>query len=443
MSRHSDNTRSRSRASSIALSVASVSDIYEDEQQGTPLPKTKSNGKQPEPPIALGLSIHPYFETNDPTHPIPSTVASFEDFINLTKDPATLRKWYEFVAKIVSDDRNLFDKYFDLNKKHKELIESYNDLDKKYRQKSWAYKGIKKIYEETHVELKNAQEELAQTKLELELVNKSIQHQQRTKPTDGAISVIFEPSAPTNNAKLVNFQRNETRREKDSSPITNVQPMTNLAYREETALNWEVRGIDPSKKLTGKNSDEYGAWAYTVKEKLDTDEPIYPTDRKKIAYVLSQMRAPILYAMHPWIRDQKNLTLELLFKEIEEYLGLHLQAIEARKELRTIKMKQNESVTEYYHRIFKLWQHAETSEQDRIHQFIVTLKPAIATLLLGLKSTNMSDVMDKARRIEIKKEITDIHFKDGRNNRNRNWNNNISASNETNNNNSSNRNNNL
>jgi len=74
---------------------------------------------------------------------------------------------------------------------------------------------------------------------------------------------------------------------------------TDRTHREQTvetsltttsiAASWRPRGIDPSKKLKGQSPDEYGPWRYSIDEKLETDAPLYQTERSKVRYALSQM----------------------------------------------------------------------------------------------------------------------------------------------------------
>ena len=91
------------------------------------------------------------------------------------------------------------------------------------------------------------------------------------------------------------------------------------------------------------------------------------------------MKDPIFDAMHSWVFDiGENLTIELFFKEIENYMGIHHQKKDAKKELLVVKMGKTESVSEYYHRPFKLWQRAETPLEDRIDIFIGLVSPGIS-----------------------------------------------------------------
>lgn len=236
MSRPSDNTRARSRGSSYVPSETNASDIYDDEQQGTFLPIVKSKGKQAKQQTSLDLAIHPFYEMGNPSHPMPSMVPNFDDYARLMREPHALRRWYEFIAKIISYDRILFNQHTklnkehtDLNQKYKDLTESYNDMDKKYKRNTAARRRMKKAYEESQSELQTTQEELAQTKLELELVNKALQQR------------------PTGNADSVTLTKQQNQREENASLITNVQ-----TKKEEIVFNWKVRGTDPPKKLTEK-----------------------------------------------------------------------------------------------------------------------------------------------------------------------------------------------
>jgi hypothetical protein len=46
-----------------------------------------------------------------------------------------------------------------------------------------------------------------------------------------------------------------------------------------------------------------------------------------------------------------SVSLAEMMDELEHYLGVHLQAREAKKELQTIKQQPNDSITEYHQRL--------------------------------------------------------------------------------------------
>ena len=62
-------------------------------------------------------------------------------------------------------------------------------------------------------------------------------------------------------------------------------------------------------------------------------------------------------------------------------MGIHHQKKNVKKEFFTIKMNKTKNVSEYYHRVFKLWQRAETSFEDRIDMFIGSVSLDISNVL--------------------------------------------------------------
>ena len=176
--------------------------------------------------------------------------------------------------------------------------------------------------------------------------------------------------------------------------------------------NYRPIGINPSEPLKGTDPNEYNTWAYAIKEKLETDEPLYPNAKRKVRYALSQMKDPIFDVMHSWLFDiGEGLTLELFFKEIENYMGIHHQKKDAKKELLTFKMNKTESVSEYYHRLFKLWQRAETPLEERIDMFIGSVSPGISNALQAKEYKNFTNLLEDARRVEgYRKDVTNNFF---------------------------------
>ena len=56
---------------------------------------------------------------------------------------------------------------------------------------------------------------------------------------------------------------------------------------------YQAYGMDPSKKLTGKNIHDYNLWAHSIWKKLKVDKILFPANSDKTDYVLLQMKAPI------------------------------------------------------------------------------------------------------------------------------------------------------
>ena len=324
------------------------------------------------------------------------------------------------MCQIFEFDKSCYHEFNLLQKSHEELQERHAKAEDKLSIKRRSVQGFEKSYRDLHLELQATQEELTHTRIQLENAEHKIQsanseHAANPAPQAPISQPAFAPATATNPTFSVTPVvpiRQPTVQQPVENPTSSIAP---------AATTWRPRGISPSKPLTGKNVDEYSAWAYTVKKKLQTDAPMYAGDDDRVGYILSQMENPIFEAIHIWVEDQEVLTLEAFFDEVEHYMGIHLQTTQAKKDLTTIKMKPEESVNEYYHRIFKLWQRAKTLEEDRIRQFLVTIKPTISAALVGTDFTTMRTLLDKARTIEDrKKEISFTHFKDNKFNNPRN-----------------------
>ncbi len=109
--------------------------------------------------------------------------------------------------------------------------------------------------------------------------------------------------------------------------------------------------------------------------------------------------------MQSWVADKgTEATLDLLFEEIENYMRLHHQAKDAKKELLTIKMKNNETVSNYYHRIFKLWLKIKILVENRIETFVIIMKSRISISLIEREYTNLKKLLKMTKRIEIRRK---------------------------------------
>ena len=71
-------------------------------------------------------------------------------------------------------------------------------------------------------------------------------------------------------------------------------------------------------------------------------------------------------------------------------------ASKAKQELNTIVMQPTEIVNEYYYQIFKLWQQANTPDDQRMKKFKLTLKLSILTPLLVSKHNSLRKLFDTA-----------------------------------------------
>lgn len=114
--------------------------------------------------------------------------------------------------------------------------------------------------------------------------------------------------------------------------------------------------------------------------------------------------------MLSWVIDVgKSLTIDTLFDEIEHYMGIKFQSRASKRELATITMKSDESVTEFYHRILDLWLKAKTPESERIENFIDALQPSISNSLIGGVFIEFRPLLEKARKVEDRLENLDCY----------------------------------
>jgi hypothetical protein len=179
---------------------------------------------------------------------------------------------------------------------------------------------------------------------------------------------------------------------------------------DRLAMNWRPRGIDKIDPLDGRNVDDYGPWRYSIDEKLETDAPLYPTERAKVRYAIAKMKNPIYEAMQTWVADTRHVAFDELMDEVEHFMGFHLQGRKAKKELQMISQKQGEGIDEFYHRIRPLWQKAKTPESDRVDQFLTTMAPGLSTSLLSKSYDRVRDLLDEVRVIEDrKKDVSHRH----------------------------------
>jgi hypothetical protein len=179
---------------------------------------------------------------------------------------------------------------------------------------------------------------------------------------------------------------------------------TATAATDYATINWKSRGTDKFPHLDGRNVDDYGPWRYSVDEKLESDAPLYQTERAKVRYAIAKMKNPIFSAMQTWVADTRHVTFDEFMDEVEHYMGFHLQERKAKKELKTISQKQGEGIDEYYHRIRPLWQKANIPESDRVDQFLTTMIPGLSSSLLAKSYGKVRDLLDEVRIIEDRRK---------------------------------------
>ena len=127
----------------------------------------------------------------------------------------------------------------------------------------------------------------------------------------------------------------------------------------DAAMSYWPRGVGPKKPLTGTDCIEYAPWKWAIKDKLRVDAIMYPTEMDRISYGFSQLGQPVFQQLESWIQNNsETLTLEEFFDKIEHYMGMPMLAATSKREINTITMRPTESVNQYYHRLYQLWEHA-------------------------------------------------------------------------------------
>ena len=94
-------------------------------------------------------------------------------------------------------------------------------------------------------------------------------------------------------------------------------------------------------------------------------------------------------------------------------MDIYHQKKNAKKKLLTIKINKTKNVSKYYHRLFKLWQRAETSLENRIDMFIEFVSLGISNVLQAREYKNFTKLLKNARRIENyrKNVVNNFYFK--------------------------------
>jgi Txe/YoeB family toxin of Txe-Axe toxin-antitoxin module len=131
---------------------------------------------------------------------------------------------------------------------------------------------------------------------------------------------------------------------------------------------------------------------------------MYDNDREKIRYDLFQKKNSIFDVMHDWIIEIENdVTLNAFFVKIENYMKLHKLKRNIKKKLLIISMKSFEIVSEFYHKIFKLWKKAKVIDENRMNQFRIVVKSIIVNTLLSRRYTDMKVMFEVIKKVENQK----------------------------------------
>lgn len=413
------NTRSRS--SSRATDRASIPGSYQEseadpdemrqlqEPSTTPMPKPQAKGKDRHVPSvsSIDLSIHPFYNGSSSANPLP-VVNNLEDLVRLLTKTTDGPKWYNFIRNMISYDVSNFEHYASVEAENSRL-----------KARSDRYKSTARMLEERHDAIKDQllenEERHTSTELQLEQARSTIDElRQRLEHTQTQKrEPIVQPPPIPPRPPVSLFQHHDPKQANPSvqpAHLPQAVTFTHSAYPQQ--VKWKAMGSDPTEKLTGTNKQAYGPWAYSVKGKFRTDAPLYPSETHKTNYMINQLKEPIFQFMISWAETNENGTSQELFTEIEHYMGIHNQESDARKLLYEMTMEEQETVDEFYHKMFHLWTLAKIPEKERIDQFITSLRPYLSASITNMRFASVREAVDEVRLTETRKKvISDKYYK--------------------------------
>lgn len=373
----------------------------------------------------LNISQHPLFEKgNHPTEGA-NTFAEFQDDIN---DEEYGPWWFEFLSRTMDYDRRLFDRAYrielSLKRIRTERNQAVKERDDAIQEKDNAIQ-----------EHSNVQEMLRSAQIEVERLlheNKTLTSRLPSQPHRGRSRSRISSVSRSSSRNFASFEKKPHHKEHWTQSYSRVRHLRSpgrsrsrsrsqtdrqdrlhrrdrsrgrdqLRVRDDslTRMTYRARGADPSKKLTGKNIQDYNPWAHSIRRKLKVDKILFPTNPDKTDYVFWQMEAPIWNEINTWVIMQgESLTVDGMFAEVENYMDVTQHKANAKKELTTVAMRQDETVSEFYHRIFELWTMAGTRSEDQIEMFQASLSPWICNQLSMKRYKDFNTLLQDARLVE-------------------------------------------
>jgi hypothetical protein len=259
--------------------------------------------------------------------------------------------------------------------------------------------------------LATLQQENAQKRRETESLQRTI----RTLQQELREPIPTGQPTETSNVRLEDIRdglRHELRAEfnemlrnhREATAATTTTGVTSATGLSEVALlNYRPRAEGPKEPIDGTNVQEYHSWRYAIDHKVEEDAPYYSNDKRKVAYALKKTKSPLFTAMQNWVTDSPAVTYEGFMKEVEIWMGVHLELREAKKELRKITQKQGETISAYFHPIHNLWVRAKIPEDERIEQLLTTALPYLANGILSEDYISVRDLFEKLRKTEARK----------------------------------------
>ena len=113
------------------------------------------------------------------------------------------------------------------------------------------------------------------------------------------------------------------------------------------------------------------------------------------------MKAPIWNKINTWVIIQEDsFTVDKIFAEVKNYMDITQYKANTKKELTTIAMRQDKTVS-----IFNLWTMADTQSEDQTKMFQILLSLWICNQLSTKQYTDFNTLLHNARLVkEMRKE---------------------------------------
>lgn len=324
----------------------------------------------------VDLTEYPYPDALG-AFPSRKEIATIGDLQAVANNEKEAKQWMHCLSQMIEHDKKV-------NEQTVELVKRLEGNKLRYRQRATEAKHMLNIESQA---LEDHKVDLDLKKVEIEDLQSTVDRLEQELAMEQSRATALGPTAPVSTTKSA----------------------------EDVAVSWRQRGHGPSKRLAIEDLDEYDPWEHGVRKKLTTDAPIYLNDQQQFDYILSQMKGMLFRVMQKWISSKKDLTMEEIFDKVQHLMGISQRVSDAKNELQSIKMRYNESITEYYYRIFSLWEYAQTPMDERITKFRRTMTPSISTPLLGRRYTHINNLVNDARTIQNEqKEISNNFPRQGK-----------------------------
>ncbi|KZZ87130.1 hypothetical protein AAP_05885 [Ascosphaera apis ARSEF 7405] len=188
------------------------------------------------------------------------------------------------------------------------------------------------------------------------------------------------------------------------------------------------KGQDPPKKLSSDKT-EFATWHFYIKNKFEDDEPLFPSDKYKIRYALTQTESPLWDNLRSWLEDKQSqnavVSWTSFIHEIESFLDVPYLVVQSRTQVETIRQSFTEDVSELFARMSVLWLQANMSLPDKLRTFRQALRPALQRAVALVDDSSLEDerqLLDAVRTAQHNLEVYENHqSSSGRFDRSQRW----------------------